>query len=212
MKWTKSETIEDGGKETRTQIIYDGIVSAIHDFMCPSFCEKCVLKEDEVNKMQKCRFEYYTEHEQEVANLIGLKPYEDNQGEKSLLNWTVKDVIEYYNCERCKNCNGCKISMICKNRIGDWEEVIKYKDEHNRKRKLGSSELEYLKQAHRFGYEWISCDDKNGVYLHKTMPTWLMAYNMFNITESSEKSEFAFTIGQGECWGISELLEENENV
>lgn len=217
MKWTKSETLKEKNRTVKRKIIYDNIIDAVVDFMCPCMCGgKCPLydyvKLENGTFEHKCNREYILKNEQEVANLIGVKPYEENPGEKSLLDWTVRDVIEYYNCEMCKSCNGCKISMICKNRIGDWEEFIKYKDEHNRKRKLGTSEIEYLKQAHRFGYEWISCDDKNGVYLHKKIPTWLMAYNMFQITEGSEKSEFAFTIGQGEYWEISKLLEENKNV
>lgn len=212
MKWTKLETGKENGIEIKTILVYDDIKSAISDYMCPICCENCVLKGDEVTG-KICNFDYAEKHEQEVANLIGLKPYEDNPGEKSLLDWTLKEVsdIAEQECEKNKsNCNKCKIFCICCENPISWKENIKRIE--NRERILGSSELEYLKWAYRLGYEYITCDTKNGVYLHKKMPTWLMAYDMFDITEGSEKSEFAFTIGQGEHWEISKLLEENKNV
>lgn len=203
MKWTKSETIRDGGKEIKTQIIYDDITDALFDFICHCNCSsECPLyMENEL----LCKYEYAKKHEIEISNLIGVKPYEDNPGEKSILDWTLKEVMDYCSNHILDYCVDCSLKPICGKSISNWVK-------NENRRKLGSSELEYLKWASRLGYEYISCDKKNGVYLHKKMPTWLMAYDMFDITEGSEKSEFAFTIGQGEHWGISKLLEENKNV
>lgn len=204
MKWTKSKTIKANGKETRTYIIYDDIESAVSDYMCPTFCENCVLQGNKETGLM-CNFDYAEKHEQEVANLIGLKLYEDNPSEKYLLDWTLKEVMNYCSNHILDYCVDCSLKPICGKSISNWVK-------NENRRKLGSSEVEYLKWAYRLGYEYITCDSKNGVYLHKKMPTWLMAYDMFGITEGSEKSEFAFTIWQGEHWGISNVLEENKNV
>lgn len=214
MKWIK--------KDENTETLYADIEAAVVDFKCPCLCGPSCPLYDKVKMgdkwVQMCDKRYYKSHEEEVAALIGLKPYQEDEPwnnqiysvleeKKSLLDYTLREVVEIATneCEKhFKNCNECKLYSICGENPNQWQENI----QKTERRILNEKELEYLRYAYKFGFKWISCDGEDGVLIHKTTPIW--TDNKGFKSQEQMKSEFEFKICVGEYWGIQQLMEEQK--
>lgn len=210
MKWMKKDYIDKHNGSAWVYTVYDDICSAVLDFMYPCVCgPDCtlcsVVNISDYEAAYKCDKRYYENHEEEVADLIGLTPYqEDNKHKdgKPIWDWTLREVadISIDECEKHhNNCNECKLFKVCGENPTSWKNKIEYE----KRRKLRKEELEYLKWAYRFGYLWVSKGSDGRVILSREITT--------KLRDKELEAEYDFGLGVDEFMYIPAVLEDKKD-